>query len=89
MLILDFVEARFGIITNRQFNEAVDGVFRQAKPAGQNEPKQKSTRTAIKKKKCTDRQQSIDIYYSKKSISNTKHKSSNNTSTTMLDSDLD
>jgi hypothetical protein len=58
-----------GPIPDHQFNEAIDGVFRQEKLKMRKAqtPVEKAIQKPVEKNKNSNRQQSIDAFYTKKS----------------------
>jgi len=86
---LDFVELHNGTIPDHQFNEAINGVFRQAKK-DMRTAQDRAMGTSAKKQKIDHGQQTIDrMIRSKKSTSSVTNKTTTMSSSTIFDSDDD
>ncbi|CAF4615852.1 unnamed protein product [Rotaria socialis] len=87
--IRDFVELQHGPIPDHQFNEAIDGVFRQEKLKMRKAqaPAAKAIQKPVEKNQNSNRQQSIDAFYTKKSTLNIQEKDKEVAVVTTSDSD--
>lgn len=70
---LDFVQLHNGPVPDHPFEEAINGVFRQAK-RDMRKNQQEIITKPVEKKKSNNGQQSIDKFCSKKSAFNIGHK---------------
>ena len=85
----DFVALQTGPIPDHQFNEAIDGVFRQEKHKMRKAqtPVVKTTQKSVEKNRNSNGQQSIDAFYTKKSTFNMQQKAKEVAVVTTSDSD--
>ncbi|CAF4709789.1 unnamed protein product [Rotaria socialis] len=87
--LFNFVELQHGPIPDHQFNEAIDGVFRQEKLKMRKAqtPAAKAIQKPVEKNQNSNRQQSIDAFYTKKSTLNIQEKDKEVAVVTTSDSD--